>query len=74
MVFSIKTHLYSLVPGPPRSVYVSVVNETIIFVSWMAPMEPNGEITEYEVSYAGFNDYERYINKVIVIHTLRWLY
>ena len=67
MVFPIKTHLYSLAPGDPRSVYVGLEDDTIIFLSWMAPMEHNGEITEYEVSYAGYSDHQLCLNKVIMV-------
>lgn len=43
-----------LVPSPPTNVTVVRVGDKTVLVSWMPPLEPNGQITLYELMYAGY--------------------
>ena len=46
-------------PAPataPHSLTVLAVQSTFVILSWMAPVFPNGIITQYEVRYRRYND------------------
>ena len=38
-------------PGPVQPPIVALVNQTAAFIEWMAPEDPNGEITTYLIQY-----------------------
>jgi hypothetical protein len=39
------------VAGEPSNVAFSYVSETEVRIKWMPPIEPNGRISHYEISY-----------------------
>jgi len=39
------------VPGPPKSLDVSVTGSTHFMLTWVEPDDPNGVITGYNLSY-----------------------
>ena len=52
MLFNDYTLLYTTVPGTPNALTSSVVNSSVLFVSWAEPTAVNGIITSYDLYYS----------------------
>lgn len=41
--------MFSLVPGPPAGIKALALTAESILVSWLPPLQPNGQVSQYTV-------------------------
>ena len=51
---------YTAVPGPPRNLTGKIINSTTVFLQWKPPLNPNGNLSEYQVIYYGEDSSQEY--------------
>ena len=70
--FFITKTIYFIVPGPPSQMHFPIVTYSTARVEWAPPLDPNGEVTGYWVSYRQADRSSETTNSVEVAHWINY--